>query len=681
MTRYPHIFLALLVPVFGGCAGPNAAEPPAASTPAAAPVEIVQEPTPPPVEHAPTTPAAAAQVEQPAFSLGDHYTKSEHQIPMRDGVHLFTQVFAPRDTSTSYPILLLRTPYSVRPYGPDTLPDASGSLESFARDGFIIVRQDVRGRYMSEGEFVNMRPHNPRKVSPTEIDESTDTYDTIDWLIRNVPNHNGRAGMWGISYPGFYASAGMIDAHPALKAVSPQAPIGDWFFDDFYHHGAFFLPHFFNFFSGFGKERPAPTTEGSRGFRHPTPDGYQFFLDMGSLKTIEEKYYKGQIAFWNDVVAHPSYDKFWQDRRILTHLKRVAPAVMTVGGWYDAEDLYGALNTYRAVEEQNPGVFNVLVMGPWAHGGWSRGTGESLGNINFGSPTSAHYRENIELPFFRRFLKDDVSEHTEVAEASVFETGENRWRRFDQWPPARAAQRELYIHAGGRLSFEKPSDGEGAADEFISDPAKPVPYTEKFSTGMTREYMTDDQRFASRRADVLTYQTEPLTADLTLAGPVLAHLAVSITGTDADWVVKLIDVFPPDAPEPVSPDQTPGRGRPRREAGWKPMSGYQMMARSEAFRGRYRTGYDKPTAFTPGKIEVVEVPLQDVLHTFKKDHRLMIQVQSTWFPLMDRNPQKYVDNIFLAQDSDFIRATHRVHRSASAPTFLRIRVLPAEADR
>jgi uncharacterized protein len=678
MARSLHLLLALLAPGLGACSGSQTVEPVAASEPAPPSVEVVKEPAPPVAT--PAVPVAAVAAEQPTYALGDHYTKTEHQIPMRDGARLFTQVYAPKDTSTTYPIMMIRTPYSVGPYGADRFPDVSGSFESFARDGFIIVKQDVRGRYMSEGEFENMRPHNPRKVGTTEIDESSDTYDTIDWLIKNVPNHNGRAGMWGISYPGFYASAGMIDAHPALRAVSPQAPIGDWFFDDFYHHGAFFLPHFFNFFSGFGKERPAPTTEGSRGFQHSTPDGYQFFLDMGSLKTIEEKYYKGQIAFWKDVVAHPSYDKFWQDRRILTHLKRVAPAVMTVGGWYDAEDLYGALNTYRAVEQQNPGVFNVLVMGPWAHGGWSRGNGESLGNISFGSATSPYYQENIELAFFRRFLKDDVSEHTEVAEASVFETGENRWRRFDQWPPARVTPRELYLHAGGRLSFEKPEGGDGA-DEFISDPAKPAPYSETFSTGMTREYMTDDQRFASRRPDVLAYQTEPLTEDLTLAGPVLAHLAVSITGTDADWVVKLIDVFPPDAPEPGAPAQTTGRGRPRREPGWKPMSGYQMMVRSEAFRGRYRTGYDKPTPFIPGKVEVVEVPLQDVLHTFKKGHRLMIQVQSTWFPLMDRNPQKYVDNIFLAQDSDFIKATHRVHRSASAPTFVRIPVLPPETGR
>ncbi len=452
----------LLLPLAAGCA--STAAPSAATAPVPQP--------------AIATPAAApAPPAAPAFSLKDHYTKHEYRIPMRDGVHLFTQVFTPTDTSHPYPFLLNRTPYSVGPYGEDASSDpAPGtSLYSFAQDGFIIVRQDVRGRYMSEGEFVNMTPHKPHKSGPSDIDESTDTYDTIDWLLKNVSNNNGRAGQWGISYPGFYAAAGMIDAHPALQAVSPQAPIGDWFFDDFYHHGAFFLPHYFNFFSGFGKPRPGggPTTQGTPGFRHPSPDGYQFFLDLGPLKNIETRYYKGEIAFWHDVVAHPSYDRFWQERRILTNLKHVAPAVMTVGGWFDAEDLYGALNTYRAVEDQNPGIVNTLVMGPWAHGAWSRAPGESLGNIHFGGAPSEFFQQNIELPFFKHYLKGDAG--SAPPEAYVFETGDNRWRTFDHWPPAGTTARDLYLQGSGALSFDLPPTADTLFDEFTSDPPPPRP--------------------------------------------------------------------------------------------------------------------------------------------------------------------------------------------------------------
>lgn len=610
------------------------------------------------------------------FVVKDHYTKAEHKVPVRDGTHLFTQVLSPKDTSHTYPILMIRTPYSVGPYGADTYPEFAGSMEAVAKAGFILVRQDVRGKYMSEGEFVNMTPHRHKKAGPKDVDESTDTYDTIDWLLKNVSNHNGKVGQWGISYPGFYSAAGMIDAHPALKAVSPQAPIADWYFDDFYHHGALFLPHCFNFFSGFGKARPGPTTGGQPGFTHPTQDGYQFFLDLGPLKNVNEKYFKGEIGFWNDMVAHPAYDSFWQEKNILPHLKKVAPAVMVVGGWFDAEDLYGALNTYQAIEKQNPGVFNVLVMGPWVHGGWGRTDGDSLGNIDFGGKSSDFYREHIELPFFNHFLKDGVWAGGELPEASVFETGTNQWRSFDHWPPKEVKERTLYMHAGGRLSFDPPSAGGGGAasagkggaafDEFVSDPAKPVPFTEAISTGMTREYMTDDQRFASRRPDVLSWKTEILSEDLTLAGPITADLVVSTTGTDADWVVKLIDVFPDDAPD--GPTMEKGRH----------LSGYEMMVRSEAFRGRYRESYEHPKPFASGQPTKVAVPLQDVLHTFKKGHRVMVQVQSTWFPIMDRNPQKYVENIFKADENDFIKATHRVYRGAGTASAVRVGVMAGE---
>ena len=590
------------------------------------------------------------------------YKKREAEIPMRDGVRLFTSIYAPRDASKTYPILLLRTPYSVRPYGPDKYRESLGPNELFQDEGFIFVYQDVRGRFMSEGEFDNMRPHLESKSRKVDIDESTDTYDTIEWLVKNIPNHNGRVGMWGISYPGFYAAAGMIDAHPALRAVSPQAPIADWYWDDFHHHGALFLPHTFNFFAEFGRPRSGPTTEWGPDFKHGTKDGYPFFLDLGGLKNVEDKYFHGEIAFWTQAAAHPDYDEFWQSRSILPHLHNVAPAVMVVGGWFDAEDLYGPLKIYESVEEKNPGVTNVLVMGPWPHGGWGRRDGDRLGKAHFGGKTSLHYRTEIEFPFFNCHLKDECGEP--LAEATVFETGVNRWREFDRWPPDGLESRNLYLDEDGRLSFDGPSSaGRQPYDEYVSDPAKPVPYTEAVAIGMTREYMTDDQRFASRRPDVLTYQTEALEAPVTVAGGVLADLWVSTSGTDSDWIVKLIDVFPPDASDPPdSPD------------GWH-AGGAQMMVRSEVFRGRYRNSYEKPEPFVPDQPTNVKFELRDVLHTFQPGHRIMVQIQSTWFPLVDRNPQKYVPNIFYAGDSDFQKATQRVYHSAQYPTRLQVGVL------
>lgn len=591
-----------------------------------------------------------------------NYTKSIQRIAMRDGVHLFTIVYSPKDTSKTYPILLFRTPYSIGPYGENEMRDSLGSGDGeMAREGFIFVYQDVRGKFMSEGEFENMRPHIDHKSTPQQIDEASDTWDTIDWLVKNVPNNNGRVGQWGISYPGFYSSAGMIDAHPALKAVSPQAPIADWFFDDFFHHGAFFLPHCFNFFASFGKPRPAPTADWSPGLDHGTQDGYQFFLDLGSLRNANDRYYHNEIAFWNTLTQHPNYDEFWQARNLLPHLKHVAPAVMVVGGWYDAEDLYGALNTYQAIEQQNPGVMNMLVMGPWRHGGWSRSTGESLGNIHFDSNTSEFYRQNIELPFFVHYLKDGAD--PKLPEAYVFQTGRNEWRTFDHWPPHGLKERNLYFHAAGKLSWDEPRGGEVAYDEYVSDPAKPVPFTEVTAIGMTAEYMTDDQRFAARRPDVLAYQTVVLNEDVTLAGPSLADLWVSTTGTDSDWVVKLIDVWPAGAAD--FPGMSEG----------KHLGGYQEMVRSEVIRGRFRESNSKPKPFTPNEATKVDLPLQDVLHTFRAGHRIMIQVQSTWFPLVDRNPQKFVPNIFEAQESDFIRATQRVYHDGKHATCLKVGVM------
>ena len=600
-----------------------------------------------------------------AAYIRDNYTKQEHMVLMRDGVRLFTAVYSPKDTTRKWPMMMIRTPYSVKPYGEDDYRSSLGPSSVLAREGYIFVYQDVRGRNMSEGEFVNMTPHLDHKSGPNDIDESSDAYDTIEWLLENVSGHNGRVGMWGISYPGFYAAASMIDAHPALAAVSPQAPIADWYFDDFHHHGALFLPHTFNFFASFGRERPQPSVQPWERFEHGTPDGYQFFLDLGPLTNANERHFHDEIAFWNELVAHPDYDEFWQSRNILPHLHKVAPAVMTVGGWFDAEDLYGPLKIYRSVEQRNPEVFNVLVMGPWRHGGWARDDGDRLGHVSFGSKASLYYRHHIESAFFNHFLKGDGPMN--LPEAYVFETGANEWRTFDHWPPENVAQSSLYFREDGGLSFTAPDSAQPAYDEYVSDPARPVPYTETMTTGMTRAYMTDDQRFASRRPDVLVYQTEPLEEDVTLAGPIVADLWCSTSGTDADWVVKVIDVFPDDT---ETPDDTPRRMK---------MGGYQMMVRSEVIRGRYRNSYEHPEPFVANEPTQVSLELQDVLHTFGQGHRIMVQVQSTWFPLVDRNPQKYVDNIFLANEEDFVKASQRVYRSATHASRLRMGLLkPAD---
>jgi hypothetical protein len=593
---------------------------------------------------------------QDRLEVGANYAKSEHQIVMRDGVKLFTSVYSPKDTSQKYPIMLLRTPYSVGPYGKDALKDSVGPSPLFQQERYIFVYQDVRGRYMSEGEFVNVRPQKAIKSGPADVDESTDTYDTIDWLIKNIPNHNGRVGMWGISYPGFYVAVGMIDAHPALKAVSPQAPIADWFIgDDFHHNGTLFLAHAFNFLSGFGRPRPKPTTAGSEPFNHGTADGYKFFLEMGPLANADKKYLKGEVAFWNEMMEHPNYDDYWKARNTLPHLKNIKPAVMTVGGWFDAEDLFGALKTYATVETNSPGAYNILVMGPWFHGGWARSEGDSLGDVQFDSKTAAFYRENIELPFFNYYLKDKGQ--LKLPDAYVFETGSNRWQTYDQWPPGNARVENLYFQADGKLSFAAPrqaGDRVTAFDEYVSDPNKPVPFNPGISIGMTREYMVDDQRSAGRRPDVLVYQTDVLANDVTIAGPLVASLFVSTSGTDSDFVVKLID---------VSPDgEDPKKG------------GYQMLVRGEPMRGRFRNSFDKPEAMIPNKAIKLEFTLPDSLHTFLKGHRIMVQVQSTWFPLADRNPQKFVD-INKATAGDFQKATQRIFRSTQMSSHLKLLVL------
>ncbi len=595
-----------------------------------------------------------------AERIAARYDKEEYRIPMRDGVRLFTAVYRPRDRSQRYPILMMRTPYSVAPYGEGQYRTSLGPSKRFSDSGYIFVYQDVRGRFMSEGEFVNMTPHIDEKTTSRQVDESTDTFDTIEWLLDRLDNHNGRVGQWGISYPGFYAAAGMIDAHPALIAVSPQAPIADWYFDDFHHHGALFLPHTFNFMAVFGKPRDGLTKEWGPRFDHGTPDGYQFFYDLGPLKNANRRHFHYQIPFWNDILAHPNYDEFWERRNLLPHLDNVAPAVMVVGGWFDAEDLYGPLSIYRSIESKNSDVFNVLVMGPWQHGGWARTDGSALGDIRFESQTSAYYQRRIEFPFFEYFLKDHGN--LDLPEATVFDTGAKRWRSFDAWPPQGVRPRSIHFGPSQRLSLTPALEPDGF-DEFVSDPNRPVPYTQEVTTGMTKAYMVEDQRFAARRPDVAVYQTEPLKQPVTLVGPIEADLWVSTTGTDADWIVKLIDVLPPDTPD--------HDGVQARQS----LGDYQMMVRSEVLRGRYRNSYAHPEPFVPDRPTRVRIPLQDVLHTFKAGHRIMVQVQCTWFPLVDRNPQTFVPNPYLADERDFRPATQRVYRNRQHSSQLRVLTL------
>jgi putative CocE/NonD family hydrolase len=592
------------------------------------------------------------------------YAKSVYRIPMRDGAKLYTVVYSPRDTSTRYPILLNRTPYSVSPYGDDEYRERIGPSQPFETEKYIFVYQDVRGRFMSEGEFENVRPHRTGKwvKDPGPIDESTDTYDTIDFLVKNVPNNNGRAGIYGISYPGFYAAAGAIDAHPALKAASPQAPVSEWFIgDDFHHNGAFFQLDAFRFFSAFGKPRPQLTTVWPAGFDYGTPDAYAFFLEAGPLANLNAKYFKGGIPFWNELMAHGTYDVFWKARAISNNLRDMRPAIMTVGGWFDAENLYGALHVYDAIERQSPRVpRNMLVIGPWFHGGWSRSTGDRLGQMRFGSETSTWYNNEVELRFFNFYLKDKGS--ADLPEAVMFNTGANAWREFAAWPPPAATQTPIYAEANGTLTWTKPTAKGDAFTEYVSDPSKPVPHTMRTTDKRSREYMVEDQRFASRRPDVLVFQTEPLAEDVTVAGPIRASLFASMTGTDADFIVKVIDVLPNDTVTPAD-DECP-----------EPLGGAQMLLRYEVMRGKFRNSYETPEPFVPGKVTPVNLTLNDVLHTFRKGHRIMIQIQSSMFPLIDRNPQTFCD-IYKASEKDFVKSTIRIFHSAEFPTHVTFGIL------
>jgi len=591
-----------------------------------------------------------------------NYTKSEHYILMRDGKRLFTAVYAPKDTTQPWPILLERTPYGLAPYGEDNYPDKLGPCELFAKAKYIFVYQDVRGRYMSEGDFVDMRPIVENRRGPSDIDESTDTWDTIEWLVKHVPGNNGKVGQWGISYPGFYAACGLVHAHPALRASSPQAPITDWFIgDDFHHNGAFWLPHAFRFFSEFGVARPEPLEKyPPRSFTIPDT-GYQFYLDMGTMQGTQDKYLKGQVAFWNEAMEHGAYDEFWQSRNLRPHLKNVRPAVLTVGGWFDAEDLFGTLETFRSIEKQGHSDVNILVMGPWFHGGWERSDGDHLGPVRFNAKTSEYFRESIEFPFFEYHLKGKGD--LNLPKAVVFETGSNVWRPYDAWPPKNAEPRTLYLHAGGKLTFDPPAAGESPAfDEYVSDPDKPVPFICGQAPGMTREYMVEDQRCVATRTDVLSWESAPLKSDVVMAGPVAPSLHVSTSGTDSDFVVKLIDVYPADFP---NPDPNP--------AGLV-MAGYEQLVRGDVMRGKFRNSYSKPEPFTPEQVTKVDFTMPDVNHAFRRGHRIMVQIQSTWFPLVDRNPQQFLD-IYTAKPQDFRAASERVHHTAAEPSGIAVSVL------
>lgn len=593
--------------------------------------------------------------------IKNNYDKQEVLIPMRDGTKLFTSIYTPKDKGKTYPVLMQRTCYSVAPYGEGKYRRSLGPSKYLMKDGYIFVYQDVRGRWMSEGEFDNMRPNIPGndRKNKTAVDEASDTWDTIDWLIKNIKGNNGRVGQWGISYPGFYTAAGIPDAHPALKASSPQAPISDFWFDDFHHNGVF-LQSYLAAFATFGYQHDKPTDKswyadknarfGSGAVR--PRDGYEFHQELGPLKNATEKYHSDNF-FWQQLVDHPNYDEFWQKRNLLPHLTNVKHAVMTVGGWYDAEDLYGPLNIYKRIEATSPATQNTIVMGPWSHGDWARESGfQAVNHIYFGDSISTFYQREVERKFFNSILKDNAK--PDLPEAFMYDCGLKVWKQFTEWPPKGIPPVKLYFAENGKLFVNKPANP-SAEFEYISDPNKPVPYTSQ-TEGLTftpRRFMTDDQRQAASRPDVIAFETDVLTEDVTLAGEILARLKVAISSTDADFVVKLIDVYPNDHPS--------YKHNPNNII----MGGYQQLVRHEVFRGRWRNSFEKPEPFKPGEPTDVNVTLQDILHTFKKGHKIMVQIHSTWFPYIDRNPQKYVDNIYKANAEDFVKATITVYGSSS----------------
>jgi putative CocE/NonD family hydrolase len=614
------------------------------------------------------------------FDVKAHYEKTEHRVPMRDGAHLFTAVYRPKDRSQRYPILIVRTPYSIEHYGPDAFPPAADMApsEDFLRDGYIFVFQDARGTHHSEGEWEDFRPLRDRRANRKAIDERTDAYDSIEWLIRNVRGNNGRVGQWGISWDGWEVSQGMIDAHPALKASSPQAPPQDQFFGDDYHSGgAYQLMYGFNWMSTNARARTAPSERPVERFDYGTPDGYRFFLDLGAAANAQ-KYFADQVPTFNDHMTHGTYDDYWQSRNVPKDLDHVTHPVLIVASWFDAQDFHGPFRMYRAMKEKNPGNKTTLVVGPWTHGGWARGDGSTLGNINFASKTASRYRAEIELPFFNFYLKDKAPAagrpyatpdgRLNLRGAIVFETGGNRWHDAAEWPPAGARPRNLHLQANGRLSFTAPSEGsDPAADAYVSDPRKPVPYTAEITTIEGHVFMVEDQRFVASRPDVLVYETEPLTEDLTIAGPIDVSLHVSTTGTDGDWIVKIIDVYPGDAANPAPNPQNVRMG------------GFQMLLAGDILRAKFRNSMSTPEPMVPNQPTRLRFSLGDKYHTFLKRHRVMVQVQSSWFPMFDRNPQTFVD-IYHANPADYRQAEHKVFRSASLPSFITLPVLSSSKE-
>jgi putative CocE/NonD family hydrolase len=606
---------------------------------------------------------------QPPAPIADQYVKHEYKIPMRDGIKLFTSVYSPKDTSEGHPIVIFRTPYSIGPYGEDKFwPNLYTTLlQALVREKCIIVGQDVRGRYMSEGVFEDVRPYKPNKKEPKDIDESSDTYDTVDWLIKNVRHHNGRASIQGNSYGGFYAWMGAIDAHPAVRAVYPSAPVSEWMGgDDFFHHGALLLPHAFDFYGWFGWPRPHLKSEPDRGFDQGMVDEYKYFLELGPLSNINTKCFHDSVGFWTTITRNGQWNEFWAARNILPHLKNLRPAALVTGGWFDTENLFGALNSYAANERQSLGAQNMLVMGPWFHGQWNADSGYALGSVRWGSPTATFFLDSIYLPFFRHYLKGAVP--TTLPEAYMFNTGANVWRRFDAWPPKNVVERSLYFESASTLSFKQPATGDDAYDEYVNDPSHPVPYTGETAHWYNPGFMVEDQRFASRRPDVLVYATGILDRDLTIAGPIEACLSVSTSGTDADWVVKLIDVFP-DTLENSGPWSAVSHSPVAQQ-----FRGYEMLVRGDVLRGKFRKSLSKPEPFVPGEVTPVAFVLNDALHTFRKGHRIMVQVQSSWFPMIDRNPGRFLD-IYKASAGDFQKTTQRVYRSSSHPSFISVGVL------
>lgn len=617
---------------------------------------------------------ASAQQSDSAFIRAE-YTKHEYRIAMRDGVQLFTIVYVPKDASPAhpYPMVMQRTCYSVAPYGPDQYPAHLGPDPFMMHDKYIFVYQDVRGRYMSEGTFVNVRPFIPDSIKArdhTKTDEASDTYDTIDWLLKNVPDNNGRVGQWGISYPGFYTTMGALSGHPALVAASPQAPVTNFYFEDFHHNGALTQAYFYTY-PLFGIQHPAPTPDAwwqPSMVKDGLPDDYDFQLGLGPLSTTTNRYYKNNF-FWQEIIQHPDYDAFWKARAVAPYLNGHMPAMLTVGGWFDAEDLYGPLTVYKTIQAHHPTNYNAIVEGPFRHGGWSRtGIVHTVhGDIYFGDSLETKFQRDVEAKFFHHFLKDDGKGPVGLPNALIFDTGDKVWRSFDSWPVKSAIHRELYFEPDGQLSFTAPPGG-SAFDEYVSDPAQPVPSRCRIPTiqGLTMyQYMSDDQRCFDDRRDVVTYETDSLPQDVTLGGEMTARLFVSTSGTDADYVVKLIDVYPMGEPDsPYRPDTTVH------------YAGYQQLVRGEIMRGRYRDGFDRPAPFVPGRVTQVQFRLQDVLHTFKTGHRIMIQVQSSWFPAFDRNPQHYVPNIYDAKATDFVKATERIFHEPGHASGLEVEVLP-----